>query len=179
MLTLYFTKRILESSSYVKPLLERYWKTIFKLCSRKLRLSSFILGKDTPTERGHIVYRNLFYKYIAAKNAEWSNQELFTKPKTLEQAEELFGQVRDVHAYFVPDGVLMRVPSSDIVSRNYVQTMFVPVTKDDKLLKPLDLERIKERNKRAAGEFGYLDEQNTEYDQYYIVYVPQISVYAI
>lgn len=172
LLTLYFTKRILESSSYVKPLLERYWKTIFKLCSRKLRLSSFILSKDTPTERGHIVYRNLFYKYIAAKNAEWSNQELFTKPKTLEQAEELFGQVRDVHAYFVPDGVLMRVPSSDIVSRNYVQTMFVPVTKDDKLLKPLDLERIKERNKRAAGEFGYLDEQNTEYDQYYIVYVP-------
>ncbi|CAI4064778.1 E3 ubiquitin-protein ligase SSM4 SKDI_09G1320 [Saccharomyces kudriavzevii IFO 1802] len=172
LLTLYFTKRILESSSYVKPLLERYWKTIFKLCSRKLRLSSFILGKDTPTERGHVVYRNLFYKYVAAKNAEWSNQELFTKPKTLEQAMELFGQVRDVHAYFVPDGVLMRVPSSDIVSRNYVQTMFVPVTKNDKLLKPLDLERIKERNKIAAGEFGYLDEQNTEYDQYYIVYVP-------
>ncbi|CAI4065401.1 hypothetical protein N7582_003012 [Saccharomyces uvarum] len=172
LLTLYFTKRILESSSYVKPLLERYWKTIFRLCSRKLRLSSFILGKDTPTERGHIVYRNLFYKYIAAKTAEWSNQELFTKPKTLEQAEELFGQVRDIHAYFIPDGVLMRVPSSDIVSRNYVQTMFVPVTKSDKLLKPLNLERIKERNKRAAGEFGYLDEQNTEYDQYYIVYVP-------
>ncbi|EJS43304.1 ssm4p [Saccharomyces arboricola H-6] len=172
LLTLYFTKRILESSSYVKPLLERYWKTIFRLCSRKLRLSSFILGKDTPTERGHIVYRNLFYKYAAAKNAEWSNPELFTKPKTLEQAEELLGQIRDVHAYFVPDGVLMRVPSSDIVSRNYVQTMFVPVTKNDKLLKPLDLERIKERNKRAAGEFGYLDEQNTEYDQYYIVYVP-------
>ncbi|CAI5169759.1 AVN_HP_G0119910.mRNA.1.CDS.1 [Saccharomyces cerevisiae] len=49
--------------------------------------------------------------------------------------------------------------------------MFVPLQRMISYLKPLDLEKLKERNKRAAGRFGYLDRQNTEYDQYYIVYV--------
>lgn len=168
----YITKQIVGSKPSVKLYIRKYWVRAFDVSAKKLRLSSFILGTDIPTERGHIHYRNLFYKFFASKKAQWSNPELFTAPKTLTRAEELFHQNKAVHAYFIPDGILMRVPSSDIVSRNYVQTLFVPVTKDDKLLKPLDLELIKERNKRSAGYFGYLDEQNTEFDGYSIVYTP-------
>lgn len=168
----YITKQIVESKPSVKLYIRKYWERAFDVSARKLRLSSFILGHDVPTERGHVHYRNLFYKYFAKRKAEWSNPELFTSPKTLSQARQLFKENPNVHAYFIPDGILMRVPSSDIVSRNYVQTLFVPVTKDDKLLRPLDLEVIKMRNRRNAGDFGYLDEQNTEFDAYSIVYTP-------
>ena len=168
----YFAKRIIEANPNVTLIVREYWRKIFEVSSRKLRLSSFILGDDQPTERGHIHYRNVFYKYIQPKKAEWSNPDLYSNPKTLSQAEELFKTNPEIHAYFIPDGVLMRVPSSDIVSRNYVQTMFVPVTKDDKLIKSIDLERIKERNRKNAGEFGYLDQQNTDFDDYFICYMP-------
>ncbi|CCD22435.1 E3 ubiquitin-protein ligase SSM4 NDAI_0A02770 [Naumovozyma dairenensis CBS 421] len=170
--TFYLAKKVLESNKNVKRLVKEYWTSIFNISSKKLRLSSFILGKDIPTERGHILYRNMFYKFLANNKAKWSNPELYSDPKTTLQAKQLFQENKSVHAYFIPDGVLLRVPSSDIVSRNYVQTMFVPVTKDDQLLKPVDLERIKERNRRNAGEFGYLDQQNTEFDEYFICYVP-------
>ena len=168
----YFAKRIIEANPNVTIIVREYWRKIFEVSSRKLRLSSFILGIDQPTERGHIHYRNFFYKYIQPRKAEWSNPDLYSNPKTLSQAKELFRSNPNIHAYFIPDGVLMRVPSSDIVSRNYVQTMFVPVTKDDKLIKSIDLERIKERNRKNAGEFGYLDQQNTDFDDYFICYMP-------
>lgn len=166
----YFTKLIIESKPSVNLYVRKFWIRAFDVTTRKLRLSSFILGNDVPTERGYILYRNIFYKCFNSKKAQWSNPDLFTAPKTLDQAKELFRTNPSVHAYFIPDGILMRVPSSDIVSRNYVQTLFVPVTKDDKLLKPLDLEAIKEKNKQNSGDFGYLDEQNTDFDGYSIVY---------
>lgn len=168
----YFAKQFIESTSSVKLYIRKYWVRVFDVSSRKLRLSSFILGNDIPTERGHVLYRNWFYKLFSPRKAQWSNPELYTSPRTSSQAKQLFQENRSIHAYFIPDGVLMRVPSSDIISRTYVQTLFVPVTKDDKLLKPLDLQSIKERNKRNSGNFGYLDEQNTEYDGYSIVYAP-------
>ncbi|GAV54182.1 hypothetical protein ZYGR_0AK06840 [Zygosaccharomyces rouxii] len=168
----YFTKLIIESKPSVNLYVRKFWIRAFDVATRKLRLSSFILGNDIPTERGYILYRNPFYRFFGAKKAQWSNSDLFTAPKTLSQAKELFRTNSSVHAYFIPDGILMRVPSSDIVSRNYVQTLFVPVTKDDKLLKPLDLEAIKEKNRQNSGDFGYLDEQNTEFDGYSIVYTP-------
>ncbi|KAL3232949.1 ERAD-associated E3 ubiquitin-protein ligase DOA10 [Nakaseomyces bracarensis] len=171
-LTCYATRYILEDNSFVKKAVKDYWIYVFKVCARNLRLSSFILGNDVATERGHILYRNYFYQLFASQSAQWSNPELFTSPKTYEEASRLFQEKPNIHAYFIPDGILMRVPSSDIVSRSYVQTMFVPVTTDDKLLKPLDLEKINQRNKATAGEFGYLDEQNTEFDHYFVVYVP-------
>ncbi|CCK71696.1 E3 ubiquitin-protein ligase SSM4 KNAG_0H02810 [Huiozyma naganishii CBS 8797] len=165
-------KNLIEENPNVKALVRHYWMTVMTIIARKLRLSSFILGKDYALERGHVLYRNSFYHFFATKTAQWSNPDLFSNPKTVMQARTLFKENKDIHAYFVPDGTLMRVPSSDIVSRNYVQTMFLPVTKDDKLLKPLDLKRIKERNRRNAGEFAYLDHQNTDFDDYFICYVP-------
>ncbi|EDO15207.1 hypothetical protein Kpol_401p14 [Vanderwaltozyma polyspora DSM 70294] len=168
----YVAKNFIESRQGVKFYIRKYWERVFEVSSSKLRLSSFIVSKDIPTERGHIIYRNWYYKFFLSKNAKWSNPDLFSDPKTSDQAQALFKEQSTVHAYFIPDGILMRVPSSDIISRNYVQTLFVPVTKSDKLLKPLDVERIKERNKRNAGEFGYLDEQSTEFDGYIVVYTP-------
>ncbi|SMN21149.1 similar to Saccharomyces cerevisiae YIL030C SSM4 Ubiquitin-protein ligase involved in ER-associated protein degradation [Maudiozyma saulgeensis] len=168
----YFSKRIIEANPNVNVLVKNYWAKIFEVSSRKLRLSSFILGTDYASERGHIIYRNIFYKLFSSRKAQWSNPDLYSSPKTHSEAMKLFKEDQSIHAYFVPDGLLMRVPSSDIVSRNYVQTMFVPVTKSDKLLKPLDLKRLKERNLKNAGEFGYLDQQNTDFDEYFICYVP-------
>lgn len=168
----YLAKLIIESNRNVVILVRKYWIKVFQVISRKSRLSSFILGKDYSLERGHILYRNYFYKFFAPKTAQWSNPDLFSNPKTEANAKKLFKENNMIHAYFIPDGMLMRVPSSDIVSRNYVQTMFVPVTKDDKLLKPLDLKKLKERNQRNAGEFAYLDQQNTEFDDYFVCYVP-------
>lgn len=168
----YIAKNIIEDNPNVKLLVRQYWIKVFEIISRRLRLSSFILGKDYSLERGHVLYRNYFYKFFSQKTAQWSNPDLFSNPKTEAQAKQLFKENPAIHAYFIPDGTLMRVPSSDVVSRNYVQTMFVPVTKNDELLKPLDLKRIMERNKSNAGEFSYLDQQNTEFDDYFVCYVP-------
>lgn len=169
---LYFSRHLIESKTSISHFTRIYWNQIFKICSRSLRLSSFLLGEDIQTERGHILYRNPFYKFLSPQNAQFSNPELYTDPKTPSQAKELFKTNQNIHAYFIPDGTLMRVPASDIVSRSYVQTMFVPVTKDDKLLKPLDFDKIKKRNKKNAGEFGYLDDQTTEFDSYSVIYSP-------
>ena len=172
LIVFYFAKRIIEANPNVRNLVREYWTKIFQVSSRKLRLSSFILGTDYSSERGHVVYRNILYATILSKRAQWSNPELYSSPKTASQATDLFLRNKDIHAYFVPDGLLMRVPSSDIVSRNYLQTMFVPVTKSDKLLKPLDLRGLKERNQKNGGEFFYLDSQNTDFDHYFVCYVP-------
>ncbi|CEP60622.1 E3 ubiquitin-protein ligase SSM4 LALA0_S01e15170g [Lachancea lanzarotensis] len=155
-----------------KLYVRQYWIRVFDLCCGKLRLSSFILDKDVSTERGYVVYRNAFYRYFLSKKARWSNANLYVDPKTPSVAQELFKTQKDVHAFFIPNGVLMRVPANDIISRNYVQTLFVPVTKDNKLLKSLDIESIRERNKEMIGEFGHLDDQSTEFDAYTLVYTP-------
>ncbi|SCU83821.1 LAMI_0C04852g1_1 [Lachancea mirantina] len=152
--------------------LRTFWIKVFDLSCQKLRLSSFILDKDIPMERGRILYRNNLYRFLAPTSAKWSNPELYSHPKTFSQACELLEENKSVHAYFIPDGTQMRVPANDIISRNYAQTLFVPVTKSDKLLKPLDLEFIREKNDQAAGEFGFLDEQSSEFDEYSVVYVP-------
>lgn len=171
-MVLHSTKVMLDSYSSLKTYVRQYWTRVFDICCRRLRLSSFILGKDIATERGYVLYRNRFYQFFASDKAKWSNPSLYSSPKTLSQARQLFKENSQIHAYFIPDGTLMRVPANDIISRNFVQTLFVPVTKDDKLLKPLDMERIKERSQRNNGTFSHLDEQNTEFDSYTVVYTP-------
>lgn len=164
--------RITEANKSFNLYVRQYWTKAFDLSCKKLRLSSFILNKDISTERGYIVYRNLFYRFFLSEKAKWSNPDLYVDPKTPAQADELFKANLEIHAYFVPDGTLMRVPANDLISRNYVQTLFVPVTKENKLLKPLDVESIKERNKENAGDYSYLDDQSTEFDAYTVVYTP-------
>ncbi|SCV04411.1 LAME_0H18228g1_1 [Lachancea meyersii CBS 8951] len=163
---------LMDFSKTFKLYVRQYWTRVFDICCGKLRLSSFILDKDISTERGYVVYRNAFYRLFLSRKAKWSNVNLYLDPKTPSLAKELFKTQKDVHAFFIPDGVLMRVPANDIISRNYVQTLFVPVTKDNKLLKPLDIEYIKERNRENVGEFGHLDDQSTEFDAYTTVYTP-------
>lgn len=167
-----FTDKVLSKNRIINVYVRQYWIFVFDICCRKIRLSSFILGKDSPTERGHVVYRNFYYKWFNSKKARLSNLQLYSHPKSENEVKSLFNEIPDVHAYFVPDGTMMRVPASDIISKKYAQLLFVPVTKDDKLLKPLDLKHIKERQKRTAGEFGYLEKQPTEFDEYKVVYVP-------
>lgn len=169
---LQITYVILTNQRVINIYVRQYWVYIFDLCCRKIRLSSFILNKDSPTERGHVIYRNIFYKLFYSNRAKMSNLELYSQPKSLEESKRLFKQNPHIHAYFVPDGNMMRVPSNDIISKKYVQFLFVPVTKDDKLLQPLDIDRIQKRQKLNAGEFGYLENQSTEFDEYKVVYVP-------
>ncbi|CUS23557.1 LAQU0S10e03136g1_1 [Lachancea quebecensis] len=170
--TLHQPIRITEANKSFNLYVRQYWTKAFDLSCKKLRLSSFILNKDVSTERGYIVYRNPFYRFFLPEKAKWSNPDLYVDPKTPTQADELFKANANIHAYFVPDGTLMRVPANDLISRNYVQTLFVPVTKENKLLKPLDVESIKERNKENAGDYSHLDDQSTEFDAYTVVYTP-------
>ncbi|CDO96596.1 unnamed protein product [Kluyveromyces dobzhanskii CBS 2104] len=163
---------ILSKNRVIDTYVRQYWVFVFNICSRKIRLSSFILGKDAPTERGRVVYRNFYHKWFNSNKARLSNMTLYSHPKSLDETAALFRNTPDVHAYFVPDGTMMRVPASDIISKKYAQLLFVSVTKDDKLLKPLDIQKIKERQRRNAGEFGYLEKQPTEFDEYKVVYVP-------
>lgn len=86
------TRNILEKNSVLKRAVKDYWVYVFHVCARNLRLSSFIIGKDVPTERGHILYRNWFFKLFASQKAQWSNTELFTSPKTYDEALELLGK---------------------------------------------------------------------------------------
>ncbi|AGO11686.1 AaceriADL090Wp [[Ashbya] aceris (nom. inval.)] len=171
-LVVFYAFAFIGRSQALKDLGKQYWTMVFNICCRRLRLSSFVLDKDIPMERGYVIYRNYFYKYLASKRARWSNRTLYSSPTTHEEAQQLFRADPSVHAYFVPDGCLMRVPASDLVSRNYVQMLFVPVTKNDKLLVPLDLDGIKRRSSENAGEFSHLAKQNTDFDTYTVVYVP-------
>lgn len=171
-LTLHPPHRITGANKGFKMYVRQYWTKVFNVSCRKLRLSSFMLDHDVLTERGYIKYRSAFHKFLIPKKAKWSNPDLYVDPKTPAQAEELFRAQKNVHAYFIPNGTLMRVPANDIISRNYVQTLFVPVTKENKLLKPLDVSAIKERNKDNVGEYSHLDDQSTEFDAYTVVYTP-------
>lgn len=169
---LFVTYYFLTHQRVINVYVRQYWVYIFELCCRKIRLSSFILDKESAMERGHVVYRNLFFRVFASGKARMSNLQLYSHPKSFNEAKTLFNTNPQIHAYFVPDGNMMRVPASDIISKKYAQFLFVPVTKDDKLLKPLDIERIKKRQRATAGEFGYLENQLTEFDEYKVVYVP-------
>ncbi|KGK35238.1 hypothetical protein JL09_g5612, partial [Pichia kudriavzevii] len=70
-------------------------------------------------------------------------------------------------ACFVPDGNYIRAPDDDHVSRKFVKTLFVPVTKSDQLLEPIPEVEDDEEKFNPYGDVDPLDATT-----YTIVYRP-------
>lgn len=107
-----------------------YWKFIFSIACHQMRLSSFLLDKQTTSERGRIVYRSLMARIRGIK----PNYDL---PIQEDSIDQYFKENPTVLSAFIPDGNFVRAPDNDSVSRKFVRTLFVPVSKTDRLLAPL------------------------------------------
>ncbi|CCH42216.1 putative membrane protein [Wickerhamomyces ciferrii] len=154
-----------EQMDLIKKYVRQYWIRAFRITSKKLKLSSFILGKHDSRERGYVLYRNLKAQLEGAKPD-------YTEPKSRSQAKELF-KTTDVRAVFIPDGNLVRAPKHDTVSRKFVRKLFIPVSKDDKPLKSINdsgLDKVDE--KYPLDEFDDSEDELTTTNQYEIVYRP-------
>lgn len=152
----------------IANLAAKIWNLFFVYACSKLRLSHYMLNKDEIQERGYIVYRDLNYKLFKKNQAQYSNLNLYTNPKTLEEANELFKTDENVHCYFIPDGDFYRVPGSDIISTKFLRTLFVTVTRTDKVIHKKEVkEKIGYR-----GQFDNLIVESNLFDKYDVIYSP-------
>lgn len=136
-----------------------FWKHSFAVLSHKFRLSHFLLDEPVPQERGYVVYKSFIHKLLGIGTPDYS------KPVSYSEARELFQTNLDSSAYFVPDGTYIRAPSSDDNSRKFLRLLFVPVTKSDQLISPI--EPVSENE-----ESDWWDENAFYEDHYTIVYTP-------
>lgn len=117
-----------------KPLIAKFckifWNRAFEAVCYKLRLSHFILGHPVAQERGYVLHRNFFYSLLNIGVPDYTN------PVSYAEAMEIFESDPSVNACFVPDGSYVRAPGTDDNSRKFLRSLFVPVTKSDKLLQP-------------------------------------------
>lgn len=150
---------ISKDDAVIKKYVRQYWFRAFGAASAQMRLSSFILGKADPKERGHIRYRNII---------AWFNNATpdYTSPKTDSEAKEVF-RTTSTEAVFVPDGYFVRAPRHDTVSRKYVRQLFVPVTKDD-----VPLKRNVTKEQPKFDDFDESEDEVTTTNQYTVVYRP-------
>ncbi|OWB63412.1 hypothetical protein B5S31_g5508 [[Candida] boidinii] len=151
--------------SVTKPLTKyfrSYWQLAFKYSCSLLRLSSFILDEDKSSERGHIVYRSYAARLFSRQLPD------FTKPIPDFKTIEFFKSNPNIHCVFVPDGNYIRAPDDDNVSRLFLKLLFVPVTKDDKLLNPID--KFDDKNDAKYNPYG--DEELVSIKTYTVVYRP-------
>lgn len=119
---------LINQKQLISKYCEIYWRKGFEISCHKLRLSHFILGKPIPQERGYVLYRNMLEQFKGMEEPD------YTKPVNYREAQRLFDEIPSVNCYFIPDGNYIRVPDNDTVSRKFVKKLFVPVTKDDRLL---------------------------------------------
>lgn len=148
-----------DRSPLLKKYVRQYWLRAFKACASKMRLSSFIMGKHNPKERGHIVYKD-WGSWFAGAIPD------YTQPKTPAEAKEVL-RTTDQKAVFVPDGYHVRAPKFDIATRKYIASLFIPVTKDDiPLAQPTT--SVPPRDLELEG----TEDDVSTYDQYEVVYRP-------
>ncbi|KAI5965033.1 hypothetical protein KGF57_000826 [Candida theae] len=158
------------SSAFIRqmlPLITKYvriyWRKAFEISAHRLRLSHFVLGKPYPHERGHVVYRDWKSRFVGTAVPDYTN------PVTYRQAQEIFSTSPKVDACFVPDGYYVRAPDNDTISRKFIKKLFVPVTKDDKLLRDINENDL--QNSGYETPSSEEEELSTD-DAYCIVYRP-------
>lgn len=162
-----------ENIDILKKYIRQYWSRAFKSACTQTRLSSFILGNPNPKERGYIVYKSFFARF--KKNVRPN----YSEPKLYSEAIELFKDpLNKEEAFFIPDGNLIRAPKSDIVSRKFVKSLFISVTKDDIPLK--SKKQLEEDFKKfKIDEFDESEDELTTTNQYEIVYRPPLFGFRI
>lgn len=151
---IYFNKQ-----TYTRYCLQ-YWKRVFEVSAHKLRLSHFILGRPVAQERGYVTYRNILVKIRGTAQPDYS------RPVTYRDAQKIFKE-QNVEALFVPDGSYVRAPDNDTISRKFIKRMFVPVTKDDKLLREIEINNPEEEFNSDSS-----DEEMVNENTHTIVYRP-------
>lgn len=155
-------------SKFMEPFFINYWKQSFIKCCHFCSLSHFMLNKDIPNERGYIVYKSLlsrlnhlFHPYDLKYIPDYEN------PVHPSSTTEYFTTHPNAAVCFVTNGNYVRAPDNDHVSRKFVRTLFVPVTKTDQLLAP-----IPEIPDDEAYYNPYNDVDPMDVDSYTIVYRP-------
>ena len=156
---------IAESQPIITKYARLYWTRAFELSAHKLRLSHFVLGKPILYERGYTIYRNIYQRFVAQPVPDYSH------PVTYREAQSIFQSNPSVHACFVPDGNYVRAPDNDTVSRKFIKKLFVPVTKDDKLLREIDEADLQRRSGYETPTSEDEDDATSD-DAYAIVYRP-------
>ena len=147
-----------------KPLVA-YWKSVFSFACAKLRLSSFLLNKDENKERGRIIYRSLYARISSFPYGAVPN---YNYPVSLAEVPEYFVNFPEESCCFVPDGNYVRAPDDDRVSRRFVRTLFVSVTRNDKLLEPIP--KIPDDEEEKFNPYG--DDEPLDATTYTVVYRP-------
>lgn len=148
-----------SKQTYTKYCLQ-YWKRVFEVSAHKLRLSHFILNKPVAQERGYVTYRDFI------ETLKGTAQPDYSQPVTYRDALGIFKE-QPVNALFVPNGSYVRAPDNDTISRKFIKKMFVPVTKDDKLLKEIDIREEEREFDSDSSDEDYANDNN-----YTIVYRP-------
>lgn len=151
---------VLVGTKFMENVFTRYWKYVFEYSCSLLRLSSFLLDKHIPEERGKIVYKTLFARLSNPKPD-------FATPVLESETNVYFAENPRALCCFVPDGNYVRAPDDDHVARKFVRTLFVPVTKSDQLLEPIPEYPDDEENYNP-----YNDVDPMDVTTYTIVYRP-------
>lgn len=159
---LFLFNRLMNDRPLITKYCKIYWTRVFEISCHKLRLSHFILGKPIAQERGYIIYRNLWHRFLGVSLPDYS------RPVNYKNALRIFKENPEVNACFVPDGNYIRAPDNDTVSRKFIKKLFVPVTKDDKLLESNDTSL----NTNGGYETESSDDEINNDNAYTIVYRP-------
>lgn len=164
---------LFENLELLKKYIRQFWSRAFKSACTQTRLSSFILGTHNPRERGYVVYKSFLSRFKKNVKPDYSEPKLYS-----EAVELLKDPSNESEAYFIPDGNLIRAPKNDIVSRKFVKTLFISVTKDDKPLKK-KAELDSDLAKFKIDEFDESEDELTITNQYEIVYRPPLFGFRI
>ncbi|KAL7662825.1 RING-type E3 ubiquitin transferase [[Candida] zeylanoides] len=143
---------------------QRYWRWAFGLCAARLRLSHFMLARRVPQERGHVVYRNAWERFLARASPDYA------RPVTRRDAARAFAADPRLVACFVPDGSYVRAPDNDTVSRRFIKQLFVAVTKDDDELAAAAT--AADAAAAAAGDASESEDETITNNAYTVVYRP-------
>lgn len=113
---------LLRFVAYFRPvsIINKVWDAVFLRACAKLRLSSFILNRPVPYERGTVHYGSLMAWFSDV-------QPDYSKPGTLEDVKNLPAD----KAIFVLDGVFVRAPATDSAAAKKELKLFIEVDKDD------------------------------------------------
>lgn len=157
------TAMIIHFKDVLAKIVKSFWDRLFTVICFKLRLSHFILGRPIVQERGRIVYRSFLYQLLGIGEPD------YLKPVTYTEALDIFRTDTSVIACFVPDGYYVRAPSSD-TSRRFLHNLFIPVSKLDQPLQPVENKQEPPRNEEYDSD--YSDDELMYENSYEVVYRP-------
>ena len=96
---------LVDSQATVTKYVRQYWERAFEISSHKLRLSHFIVGKPISSERGYVIYRNIWLQLFGL-----NVQPDYTQPVTRKEALAKFKQDPNAVAFLSLMGTMLELP---------------------------------------------------------------------